>query len=103
MRMAFASFRASSVPTPAIAPGRRPPPQAFNVLHYAKEQHYDSHMDSFDPKDFGPQPSQRIATVLLYLSEVLEGGETVFKKEGVDGARRPCWGSACIRLWRPGQ
>ncbi|KAG2446239.1 hypothetical protein HXX76_000831 [Chlamydomonas incerta] len=68
--------------------------EAFNVLHYEHMQHYDSHMDSFDPKDFGPQPSQRIATVLLYLSEVLEGGETVFKKEGVDGADRP------IQDWR---
>ncbi|GIL90887.1 hypothetical protein Vretimale_17146 [Volvox reticuliferus] len=39
--------------------------EAFNVLHYEKEQHYDSHYDTFDPKEFGPQPSQRIATVLL--------------------------------------
>ena len=42
-------------------------------------------MDSFDPKQFGPQPSQRIATVLTYLSDVEEGGETVFKKEGYHG------------------
>ncbi|GLI68633.1 hypothetical protein VaNZ11_013003 [Volvox africanus] len=62
--------------------------EAFNVLHYEKDQHYDSHYDTFDPKEFGPQPSQRIATVLLYLSEVLEGGETVFKKEGVTGENR---------------
>ena len=41
--------------------------------------------DTFDPKVFGPQPSQRIATVLVYLSDVEEGGETVFKKEGFDG------------------
>jgi hypothetical protein len=39
-------------------------------------------MDSFDPKTFGPQPSQRIATVLIYLTDVEEGGETVFKREG---------------------
>lgn len=55
------------------------------MLQYQFNQHYDSHMDSFDPKDFGPQPSQRIATVLLYLTDVIEGGETVFKKEGVHG------------------
>lgn len=38
--------------------------EAFNVLEYKHDQHYDSHMDSFDPKTFGPQPSQRIATVV---------------------------------------
>ncbi|GAX86213.1 hypothetical protein CEUSTIGMA_g13626.t1 [Chlamydomonas eustigma] len=62
--------------------------EAFNVLKYENMQHYDSHMDSFDPKTFGPQPSQRIATVLVYLSDVAEGGETVFKKEGLDGGNR---------------
>lgn len=63
--------------------------EAFNVLRYNLNQKYDSHMDTFDPRDFGPQPSQRMATVLLYLSEVEDGGETVFKKEGEDGADRP--------------
>lgn len=68
--------------------------EAFNVLEYQNMQHYDSHMDSFDPKEFGPQPSQRIATVLVYLSDVEEGGETVFKKEGVQGYQRE------IQDWR---
>ncbi len=59
--------------------------EAFNVLKYVNGQHYDSHMDSFDPKEYGNQPSQRIATVLIYLTDVEEGGETVFKKEGIGG------------------
>ncbi|KAL6752875.1 hypothetical protein V8C86DRAFT_532734 [Haematococcus lacustris] len=62
--------------------------EPFNVLQYQHMQHYDSHMDSFDPKDFGPQPSQRIATVLIYLSAPEEGGETVFKKEGLHGDKK---------------
>jgi hypothetical protein len=68
------------------------PAQAFNVLRYNLNQKYDSHMDTFDPKDFGPQETQRMATVLLYLSEVEEGGETVFKKEGEDGKQ-------ALQLW----
>jgi len=56
--------------------------EGFNVLRYQLGQHYYSHMDSFDPKDFGPQPTNRLATVLLYLSDVEEGGETVLPREG---------------------
>lgn len=63
--------------------------EAFNVLRYVDGQHYDSHYDTFDPKDFGPQPSQRIATFLLYLSDVEEGGETIFKREGLNNADKP--------------
>ncbi len=55
--------RGSALCTPAFTL----PPQAFNVLKYENNQHYDSHYDSFNPKEFGPQPSQRIATVLVYL------------------------------------
>eukprot|EP00775_Hariotina_reticulata_P011372 gene11372-11521_t len=47
--------------------------EAFNILRYELNQRYESHMDTFDPKDFGPQRSQRMATMLFYLSEVLEG------------------------------
>lgn len=56
--------------------------EAWNVLNYKNAQHYDSHYDTFDPKEYGAQPSQRVATVIVVLSDVGGGGETVFKKEG---------------------
>lgn len=34
--------------------------QAFNVLRYERGQKYDSHMDVFDPKEYGPQESNRV-------------------------------------------
>ncbi|KAF3647842.1 putative prolyl 4-hydroxylase 9 [Capsicum annuum] len=73
--------------------------QAFNVLRYEIGQSYHSHYDAFDPAQYGPQKSQRIhcndsfaymesprsdvwvASFLLYLSDVEEGGETMFPFE----------------------
>lgn len=62
--------------------------ESFNVLKYEHGQHYDSHYDSFDEGSYGKQFSQRIATVLVYLSDVEEGGETSFLFEGVNGTQR---------------
>ncbi|KAJ0098082.1 hypothetical protein Patl1_28564 [Pistacia atlantica] len=55
--------------------------QAFNVLRYEIGQRYHSHYDAFNPEEYGPQKSQRVASFLLYLSDVEEGGETVFPFE----------------------
>lgn len=83
--------------------------QAFNILRYELGQKYDSHYDVFNPTEYGPQKSQRvtsilfisqsyfyrillnlrslfafymqIASFLLYLSDVEEGGETMFPFE----------------------
>jgi len=74
---------------------KSPPPrsstpiQAFNILRYTNGQHYDSHYDTFDPKDYSEQPSQQLATAITYLSDVPAGGETTFKQEGADGPARP--------------
>ncbi|KAI5604133.1 hypothetical protein POPTR_001G296800v4 [Populus trichocarpa] len=55
--------------------------EAFNILRYEIGQKYDSHYDAFNPDEYGPQPSQRVASFLLYLSSVEEGGETMFPFE----------------------
>ncbi|KAK3017820.1 hypothetical protein RJ639_003677 [Escallonia herrerae] len=54
---------------------------AFNVLRYEIGQRYNSHYDAFNPAEYGPQNSQRIASFLLYLSDVEVGGETMFPFE----------------------
>ncbi|KAH6557550.1 hypothetical protein KP509_1Z107200 [Ceratopteris richardii] len=56
--------------------------EAFNVLRYEIGQKYNSHYDFFNPAEYGPQKSQRMASFLLYLSDVEEGGETMFPFEG---------------------
>lgn len=55
--------------------------EAFNVLRYEIGQRYQSHYDAFNPAEYGPQKSQRVASFLLYLSDVEEGGETMFPFE----------------------
>ncbi|KAJ4967013.1 hypothetical protein NE237_018862 [Protea cynaroides] len=55
--------------------------EAFNILHYEIGQRYISHYDAFNPAEYGAPKSQRIASFLLYLSDVKEGGETMFPCE----------------------
>ena len=62
--------------------------EAYNVLRYEIGQKYDSHYDMFDPLQYGPQKSQRVASFLLYLTTPDEGGETVFPLEGKGGMKR---------------
>lgn len=55
--------------------------EAYNILRYEIGQRYNSHYDAFNPAEYGPQKSQRVASFLLYLSDVEEGGETMFPYE----------------------
>ncbi|XP_059671004.1 probable prolyl 4-hydroxylase 9 [Cornus florida] len=50
--------------------------EEFIVLSYEVGQKFSCHYDTFSPVD--KQQSQRIASFLLYLSDVEEGGETMF-------------------------
>ncbi|KAL5209238.1 hypothetical protein ABZP36_004861 [Zizania latifolia] len=63
--------------------------EPFNVLRYEIGQKYASHYDAFDPAQYGPQKSQRVASFLLYLTDVEEGGETMFPYE-VSSDISPC-------------
>ncbi|KAG2494063.1 hypothetical protein HYH03_007706 [Edaphochlamys debaryana] len=49
----------------------------IQVLRYAHGQTYGAHYDSGD-SSLEPGPKWRLATMLLYLSDVEEGGETAF-------------------------
>ncbi|KAJ0982783.1 hypothetical protein J5N97_011038 [Dioscorea zingiberensis] len=50
----------------------------MQILHYGHGEKYDTHLDFFSDK-VDPKPAgHRVATVLMYLSNVGKGGETVF-------------------------
>ncbi|XP_016510559.1 putative prolyl 4-hydroxylase 10 [Nicotiana tabacum] len=65
--------------------------EGLQVLHYEVgqkyEPHYDYFLDEFNTKNGG----QRIATVLMYLSDVEEGGETVFPAAKGNYSVVPWW------------
>jgi prolyl 4-hydroxylase len=72
--------------------------EAFNVLRYNLGQKYDCHYDVFDPAEYGPQPSQRMASFLLYLSDVEEGGETMFPFENLQNMQSGYDYKECLGL-----
>lgn len=65
--------------------------EGLQVLHYEVgqkyEPHYDYFLDEFNTKNGG----QRVATVLMYLSDVEEGGETVFPAAKANFSSVPWW------------
>ncbi|XAR73728.1 Procollagen-proline dioxygenase [Bertholletia excelsa] len=65
--------------------------EGLQVLHYEVGQKYEPHfdyfMDEFNTKNGG----QRIATVLMYLTDVEEGGETVFPSAKGNISSVPWW------------
>lgn len=52
--------------------------EPFHILRYQHGEKYDAHMDAFYDEPNQVNGGQRVATVLMYLSDVEEGGETVF-------------------------
>uniref|UniRef100_A0A5B6ZSF7 procollagen-proline 4-dioxygenase n=1 Tax=Davidia involucrata TaxID=16924 RepID=A0A5B6ZSF7_DAVIN len=52
--------------------------ESIQVLHYEHGQKYEPHFDYFHDKVNQELGGHRVATVLMYLSNVKRGGETVF-------------------------
>lgn len=59
--------------------------EGIQILNYHVGGEYKPHFDFFPPEDSGSsahtaQGGQRIATIVMYLNDVEEGGETIFPK-----------------------
>ncbi|KAL0925901.1 hypothetical protein M5K25_004276 [Dendrobium thyrsiflorum] len=52
--------------------------EAIQILHYENGEKYEPHYDYFHDKNNQALGGHRIATVLMYLSNVIKGGETIF-------------------------
>ncbi|MQM18248.1 hypothetical protein Taro_051235 [Colocasia esculenta] len=68
--------------------------EGLQILHYEGGQKYEPHFDFFVDELNTKKGGQWIATV-IYLSDVVEGGETIFPK--LNGGSLPCYEdlSAC--------
>jgi len=65
--------------------------EGLQVLHYGPGQEYRAHYDFFNPNSPSAR-NNRISTLVIYLNDVEEGGETVFPM--LDVAVKPKRGSA---------
>ncbi|GFR44577.1 hypothetical protein Agub_g5852 [Astrephomene gubernaculifera] len=70
--------------------------EGLQVLRYQKEQKYDAHWDYFFHKDGIANGGNRYATVLMYLVDTEEGGETVFPNVAAPGGENVGF-SECAR------
>lgn len=50
----------------------------MNLLKYELGQEYKPHFDFFNGEEWTRNVGNRLATVLMYLSDVEDGGETIF-------------------------
>ncbi|KAL4380041.1 hypothetical protein GQ457_02G006760 [Hibiscus cannabinus] len=65
--------------------------EGLQVLHYEVGQKYEPHHDYFKDEFNTRNGGQRMATVLMYLSDVEEGGETVFPSAKGNTSAVPWW------------
>ncbi|XP_050214958.1 probable prolyl 4-hydroxylase 3 [Mercurialis annua] len=65
--------------------------EGLQILHYEVGQKYEPHFDYFLDEFNTKNGGQRTATVLMYLSDVEEGGETVFPTAKGNVSNVPWW------------
>ncbi|XP_047336359.1 probable prolyl 4-hydroxylase 10 [Impatiens glandulifera] len=65
--------------------------EGLQVLHYEVGQKYEPHFDYFLDQFNTKNGGQRVATLLMYLSDVEEGGETVFPNAKGNYSAVPWW------------
>ncbi|PKI75141.1 hypothetical protein CRG98_004476 [Punica granatum] len=65
--------------------------EGLQILHYEVGQKYEPHFDYFLDEFNTKNGGQRIATLLMYLSDVEEGGETVFPAASGNFSSRSGW------------
>ncbi|KAJ7953174.1 Prolyl 4-hydroxylase alpha-like protein [Quillaja saponaria] len=65
--------------------------EGLQVLHYEVGQKYEPHYDYFLDEFSTRNGGQRIATILMYLTDVEEGGETVFPAAKGNFSSVPWW------------
>ncbi|KAG5246535.1 oxidoreductase family protein [Salix suchowensis] len=65
--------------------------EGLQVLHYEVGQKYEAHFDYFLDEFNTKNGGQRTATLLMYLSDVEEGGETVFPAANMNVSSVPWW------------
>ncbi|XP_048141934.1 probable prolyl 4-hydroxylase 10 isoform X3 [Rhodamnia argentea] len=65
--------------------------EELQILHYEVGQKYEPHYDYFLDEYNTRNGGQRIATVVMYLSDVEEGGETVFPAAKGNLSAAPRW------------
>lgn len=58
--------------------------ESIQILHYENGEKYEPHFDFFHDKTNQKIGGHRIATVLMYLSNVEKGGETIFPNAEVE-------------------
>ncbi|CAE6723708.1 2OG-Fe(II) oxygenase [Paraburkholderia haematera] len=65
--------------------------EGLQILHYGTTGEYRPHFDYFPPDQAGSalhtaQGGQRVATLVIYLNDVPDGGETIFPEAGLSVA-----------------